>query len=168
MVSLPLSYVAALFVTYLLARVVDVKGKSGVFLPVLPLAFTCGRAAFPAVSLAVLLIWFWTSAFHLLSCRLASRSIWVSLAMLALSRLAIILGFVPLETRTAYGALLLAALPCRFLLPLTVRIMFLKLNLRWLRLILMLIVGSRSRLCCLMRASLSTLFRTMTFLVLGV
>jgi hypothetical protein len=90
------------------------------------------------------------------------------LAMSALSHFAVLSRFVPLETRTAYGALLLAALPCRLLLPLTVRIMFLKLNLRWLRLILMLIVGSRSRLCCLMRASLSTLFRTMTFLVLGV
>jgi hypothetical protein len=51
--ALPLSYVAALFVTYLLARVVDVKGKGSVFLPVIPLAFTCGQTAFPAVSLAV-------------------------------------------------------------------------------------------------------------------
>ena len=56
MVSLPLSYVAALFVTYLLARVVDVKGKGGVFLPVIPLAFTYGQAAFPAALFAVLLI----------------------------------------------------------------------------------------------------------------
>jgi hypothetical protein len=40
MVSLPSSYVAALFVTCLLARVVDVKGEGGVFLLVLPLAFT--------------------------------------------------------------------------------------------------------------------------------
>ena len=56
MVSLPLSYVAALFVTYLLARIVDVKGKGGVFLPVLPLAFTYGQAAFPAALFAVLLI----------------------------------------------------------------------------------------------------------------
>jgi hypothetical protein len=53
---LPLSYVAALFVTYLLARVVDVKGKGGVFLPVIPLAFTYGQAAFPAALFAVLLI----------------------------------------------------------------------------------------------------------------
>jgi hypothetical protein len=56
MVSLPLSCAAALFVTYLLARIVDVKGKGGVFLLVLPLAFTYGQAAFPAVSLAVLLV----------------------------------------------------------------------------------------------------------------
>jgi len=56
MVSLPLSYVAALFVTYLPTRIVDVKGKGGVFLPVLPLAFTYGQAAFPAALFAVLLI----------------------------------------------------------------------------------------------------------------
>ena len=53
--SLPLSYLAAIFVTYIVARVVDVRGKGGVFLPVLPLAFAFGEAIFPAALFAVLI-----------------------------------------------------------------------------------------------------------------
>ena len=53
--SLPLPLVAALFVTYIVARTLDVKGKGGVFLPVLPLAFLFGEAIFPAALFAVLI-----------------------------------------------------------------------------------------------------------------
>lgn len=56
MITPSLSYVAALFVTYILARVLDVKGKGGVFLPVLPLAFAFGEAVFPAATFGVLLV----------------------------------------------------------------------------------------------------------------
>jgi hypothetical protein len=50
------AYVAALFVTYLLARVLDRRGRGGLFLPVLPLAFAYGASAFPAALFGVLVV----------------------------------------------------------------------------------------------------------------
>jgi hypothetical protein len=50
------AYVAALFVTYFLARVLDRRGRGGIFLPVLPLAFVYGASAFPAALFGVLVV----------------------------------------------------------------------------------------------------------------
>ena len=55
MITPSLSLVAALFVTYILARIIDARGRGGVFLPVLPLAFLFGESIFPAVLFTVLI-----------------------------------------------------------------------------------------------------------------